>query len=186
MLISLASEIITKFGKQIALLVPLFFLVFLFSHSRYTAGFNDANASWKQKWDRRDIEDAIMLEKIKANEKKEEQRRKEAIYAISTNAQHEIEQAHADAVNAQYAADSLRRTIATIRNKIDRSETGRISVAAAASNARANSTILFAELFQLSDKRAGELAAYADKARLAGLACERSYYAITKTGMEKK
>lgn len=38
---------------------------------------------------------------------------------------------------------------------------------------------LLAELFRRADARAGELARYADNARIAGLACERSYDALS-------
>ncbi|WP_233095655.1 DUF2514 family protein [Dickeya solani] len=59
------------------------------------------------------------------------------------------------------------------------SETGRVSATAAAGAARTNAGILLADVLQRADKRAGELAAYADRARLAGLTCERAYSAIT-------
>jgi hypothetical protein len=38
---------------------------------------------------------------------------------------------------------------------------------------------LLADVLGRADQRAGELAAYADAARIAGLACERSYDALT-------
>ncbi|EHD21306.1 Protein of unknown function DUF2514 [Brenneria sp. EniD312] len=179
--ISIAAEFMKKYGKPLALITLVAFLIWGFSHWRYTAGRNDANAAWQHKWDQRDIADAKALEKRQSDERHEERRRQEAINAISTNAQREIEQAQTDAVNAQSAADSLRDTIATIRRQLAASETSRISATASAGAARASTAILLADVLQRADDRAGELAAYADRARVAGLTCERAYDAITES-----
>ncbi|MEC5321180.1 DUF2514 family protein [Brenneria populi subsp. brevivirga] len=177
----ITTALLKKYWKPLALITLMAFLIWGFSHWRYTAGLDDANAAWQHKWDQRDIADATALAKRQSDERQEERRRQEAINAISTNAQREIEQAQTDAVNAQSAADSLRDTIATIRRKLAASETGRISATAAAGAARASTAILLADVLQRADDRAGELAAYADRARVAGLTCERAYDAITES-----
>ncbi len=49
---------------------------------------------------------------------------------------------------------------------------------AGAGQAGADPLDLLAQLFSRADDRAGELAAIADRARVAGLACERAYEAL--------
>jgi len=41
--------------------------------------------------------------------------------------------------------------------------------------------MVLSELFQRADKRAGELAVAYDRARIAGLACERSYQSLSES-----
>ncbi|BFT83928.1 DUF2514 family protein [Enterobacter ludwigii] len=53
-----------------------------------------------------------------------------------------------------------------------------ISAIASASAARANTGILLANVLESADKRAGELAEYADRARITGLTCEKTYDGI--------
>ncbi|PWC17141.1 DUF2514 domain-containing protein [Brenneria roseae subsp. roseae] len=178
---AIVTALLKKYWKPLALITLVAFLIWGFSHWRYTAGRNDANAAWQQKWDQRNTADAEALAKRQSDERQEERRRQEAINTISTNAQREIEQAQTDAASAQSAADSLRDTIATIRRQFAASETGRISATAAAGAARTSTGILLADMLQRADDRAGELAAYADRARVAGLTCEQSYGAITNS-----
>lgn len=174
-----ATAIFKAYWKPLALITLVAFLILGFSHWRYTAGRDDANALWQTKWDRRNTADAEALAKRQSDERQEERRRQEAINAISTNAQHEIEQAQADAVNAQSAAVGLQSAIGKLKRQLAASETGRISAIAATGAAKASTAILLAELLSESDKAAGEYAAEADAAYRAGLTCERAYDAIT-------
>ncbi|MBO8132468.1 DUF2514 family protein [Dickeya fangzhongdai] len=173
------TALIFKYWKPLAMTALVVFFVWAFSHWRYNAGRDDASAAWQHKWDQRDTADAAALAKRQSNERAEERRRQEAIDAISSDAQRSIEKAQADAVVAQSAADSLSVTISNLKRQLAASETGRVSATAAAGAARASTGILLADVLQRADKRAGELAAYADRARVAGLACERTYGAIT-------
>ncbi|RRO02394.1 DUF2514 family protein [Pectobacterium aquaticum] len=165
--------------KPLALITLVAFLIWGFSHWRYTAGRDDANAAWQLKWARRDTADTEALAKRQSDERQEERRRQEAINAISTNAQRAIEQAQADAVNAQSAAVGLQSAIGKLKRQLAASETGRISAIAATGAAKAEAAILLAELLSESDKAAGEYATEADSAYRAGMTCERAYNAIT-------
>ncbi|MCZ0823698.1 DUF2514 family protein [Dickeya solani] len=173
------TGLILKYWKPLALITLAAFFVWGFSHWRYSAGRDDADAAWQHKWDQRDIADAAALAKRQSDERAEERHRQGAIDAISSEAQRGIERAQADAVIAQSAADGLSATISNLKRQLAASETGRVSATAAAGAARTNAGILLADVLQRADKRAGELAAYADRARLAGLTCERAYSAIT-------
>jgi len=76
--------------------------------------------------------------------------------------------ADADRLRTQ-SADTARRW----RDALNHSPTGGECAAAG------DAIVLSAELFSRIDKRAGELAAYADAARAAGLKCERDYQSLT-------
>lgn len=173
------GELLKRYWKSLALITLVVFLIWGFSHWRYTAGCDDANTAWQSKWDQRNTADAEALAKRQSDERQEERRRQETINAISTNAQREIEQAQADAANAQSAAIGLQSALGKLKRQLATSETGRISAVATTGSAKSETAILLAQLLSESDKAAGEYAAKADQAYGAGLICERAYDAIT-------
>lgn len=86
----------------------------------------------------------------------------------------------ADARSADAAAVSLR---ARVRSLAAAARCPAASPVAASSGPPADAPgDLLAELFERLDERAGELARYADQARLAGQLCERAYGALTSGG----
>jgi hypothetical protein len=92
----------------------------------------------------------------------------------------ETERAHAAAAAAGRAGDGLRRHAAGLAR--DCQTQPRAAPASASAPASAPGDLL-AELLGRVDAAAGELAEYADRARIAGLACERlhdSLSAVTK------
>ncbi len=178
---AIIKALLKKYWKPLVLIALVAFLIWGFSHWRYTAGRDDANAAWQHKWAQRNTADAEALAKRQSDERYEERRRQEAIDEISANAQQAIEQAQTDAANAQSAALGLQSTISKLQRKLATSETGRISAVAATSAAKAETSILLAQLLSESDKAAGEYAAEADSAYRAGLTCERSYDAIAES-----
>lgn len=96
------------------------------------------------------------------------------IHAIATEAHDAIQTAYRDAAAAERASGQLREHIARL-------------VAASASEPAVNSGappsgapasgpgLVLADVLGRADGRAGELAAFADAAHIAGLSCERSY-----------
>ena len=111
-----------------------------------------------------------------AQARSEEQRRQTAVEGIRTDAHHQIEQAKADAAAATARADSLQQQAARVasRSSCAPSHSG-ATTGGPTTNAPA---LLLADVLQRIDARAGELAAAADRARIAGEACERSYAAL--------
>lgn len=108
-------------------------------------------------------------------------RRQKETQEIVNNAEKEKQKAQADAVAANDAADKLRGAIANIRRELAASETGRISADAARRQTAAETASLLADLYEESDRRAGEIAKYADAAASAGSVCERTYEAVTRS-----
>ncbi|MGL5783605.1 MAG: DUF2514 family protein [Plesiomonas shigelloides] len=68
--------------------------------------------------------------------------------------------------------------MAQLRRQLADSETGRLSATAQASAARVSASVLLADVLSESVRRNEELAAYADRIRLAGESCQRAYELI--------
>ena len=95
----------------------------------------------------------------------EETRRAAAVEGIRRDAKEQIELAQADAT-----ADSLRQQLA------ERTRRATQGAGACPGGSPTTATlILYSELLDRADARAGELAAEADRRRVAGLACEAQY-----------
>lgn len=152
-----------------------------FSHIRYQAGYQAADLAWQLKDRKRQKEDAEALATRQAYEREEEKRRQDEATNAAQKADEQLAAARADAAVAKSAGDGLRATIADLKRQLATSKTGELSAITAASAARANAAILLANVLERADKRAGELAEYADRARIKGLQCENTYKGVTNT-----
>lgn len=101
----------------------------------------------------------------------EEQRRQIALEGIRKDAHEQIAIAVADAAAADTAAVGLQQ-------QVDRLAARRCPASTAGSPAADPAGLLLADLLGRIDKRAGELAETADRARIAGDACVKAYGAI--------
>ena len=101
----------------------------------------------------------------------EEQRRQIALEGIRKDAHDQITIAAADADAARVAAVGLQQ-------QVDRLAARRCPAAADGSPAADPAGLLLADLLGRIDKRAGELSAYADRARIAGDACVKAYRSV--------
>lgn len=102
--------------------------------------------------------------------RQEEKRRQSAVNKEASDAREQSKAAGVDAGTADAAGERLHV------------EAGKFAAAACGDSGAAQrgasasrAAMVLSELFQRADKRAGELAAAYDQARIAGLACERSY-----------
>lgn len=112
---------------------------------------------------------AQQLEAVQAA-REEEQRRTAAQQEIANDATKKAERARADARAAAAVSERLRRQLAEI--------VARNPPAAAAGTPAGDAIGVLADVLERIDRRAAELAEYADAARIAGQACERSYEAL--------
>jgi len=107
----------------------------------------------------------------------EETQRAQALERIANDTQKQIDAARIDAATAARAADSLRqqlaRYVAAARAASPDSRT------APTSETARDALDVLADLYASADQRAGEISAIADAARVAGLACEASYDALS-------
>ena len=101
----------------------------------------------------------------------EEQRRQIALEGIRKDANEQIAIAVADAAAADTAAVGLQQ-------QVDRLAARRCPASTAGSPAADPAGLLLADLLGRIDQRAGELAAYGDRARIAGDACVKAYLSV--------
>lgn len=145
-------------------------------YGAYSHGVSTTDASWQSRWDRQLADQAEAKAKATEQARIEEQRRQAAIHEVTTNAQTQIDQAQADAAAARATADSLRdqaKRLAAAAGKAC-SNPG----TATAGRPASTTSMVLADLFGRADQAAGDLAAAYDRARIAGLACERAYNSL--------
>lgn len=132
-----------------------------------------ANATWQQRWDSRDKADAAAaLEQEKQNREKE----------ISLQAAADEEQRKADVARgdlarklaaSRAASERLQQGIQAAISALDKGST--VTGTTVSGTAGTDSGALLAELFRSVDEAAGYYAGEADRAREAGMTCERLY-----------
>jgi hypothetical protein len=162
--------------QQYKLVLAGLFVVALMALSATAAWQWQANAYGEQIADIR-AEQAQALATAQTQARAEEQRRQTAIEGIRRDAQDHIAQAETDAAAATVVADSLRQQVDKLARR-----PARCPSPTAGGEAADPAKILLAELFSRADARAGELAAYADAARIAGQTCDRSFDAVKGGG----
>lgn len=138
-------------------------------------GIYKTDSAWKLRWKQRDADDAGVLAKRQADARAEEQRRQGEIDDIWKRAEGQIAEVVADADRARAVSDGLQRETAKLTARLAASERACRATTTSPGEAGATGIDLLAELFRRADKRAGDLAAIADRARVRGLTCEASY-----------
>lgn len=108
----------------------------------------------------------------------EEQRRFAALQGAVDEAEQRLEAARADAADATAAGDRLRQRINQLAAAC-RAGTGNSGAAGAGQAADATADML-ANVQRRLDEATNAIAGYADRARTAGAACERSYDALNR------
>ena len=102
--------------------------------------------------------------------REEEQRRIKNLEVIADDTRSKLDAAHADAVASRAAAAGLRQKLADYRQR------ARCNPATAGGGTPAEDPLfLLSDLLSRADERAGELAEFADRAHIAGRACEAAY-----------
>lgn len=109
----------------------------------------------------------------------EEQRRTEEQSRIADEARKDSDTARADANAAHAVAERLRQRLGEL---VAAGHAAGNSATAGPSQAAGDPLDVLADVLSRADKRAGELAEYADAAHVAGQACERAYDALSPGG----
>lgn len=143
----------------------------------YQHGRSVERSGWEVRWAERDRADSEALGVAQAEAREEEQRRQATQQKVREDAQKEQKAADADAVGADAAGQRLRDEARQLAAGV--SCPGPDSAAAARSASATRAAMVLSDLLSRADARAGELAAAYDRARIAGLACERSYDALS-------
>lgn len=111
----------------------------------------------------------------KAADEQEEQRRNAELQKIQAGAQQRIDAARNDAINAAAKSGRLQQQLANIRKQL----VG-YSAAESIGNSAAETGVLLSDVLAASVERNRQLADYADRAREAGLACQKQYESLTR------
>lgn len=141
--------------------------VILFATNWHFAQVGKARAEIQAAWDTEKLQ-AIATARI------EDARRITAHEGIIRDANQKVQIALADAATARDASKRLRARVAAL---LARDPPG--PTVAEGSAPAADPGNLLADVLAISDDRSGQLAQYADQARIAGEACERAYDALT-------
>lgn len=142
----------------------------------YSSGQHAANHEWFLIWSTRDKKVAEDSARYQQNIRNIKQQRAIAIREVTENAQNKITVTYADVARAHSAAECLQHTIGDIRRQLADNETGQLAAAAGHRQAGAACAFLLADVLSRADKRAGELAAYADRTPIARETCEQLYH----------
>lgn len=134
------------------------------------------NNSWQSDWDQANLATAE-AQVAAVNKAVEEYKTKLANMEKTENeTKAALAAALLDADNAARKSNSLQQQIDDYLRNRDTSTNGASVTRQCA--AEATDALVLAELFRRADKRAGDLAAALDQARVAGQACERAYAVI--------
>ena len=120
-----------------------------------------------------DRDQALAITAAGDKARQEEQRRQSAVNKEASNAREQNKAATVDAGAADAAGDRLH----VEADKLAATACGDPGAAQRGASATRAAMVL-SDLLQRADKRAGELAAAYDRARIAGLACESSYNVV--------
>lgn len=170
------KAILMAYWKPLAALLLVAGSLWLAHHTGYSSGYDKADTAWQGKWDKRDKDDALARQAFTEQQRRIELQRQGDIDAIQEQAQQDIATAQRNAAIAAAESKRLQDGIADAiaRLQADSGHTG----TAISSKTRASTSSLLAELFREIDTAAGIYAAEADRARAAGLTCERAYDAV--------
>jgi hypothetical protein len=133
-----------------------------FTHSQREHGREEIRRQWGEQ---RAAEQAEAMMRAAYIRNDQEKTRKEADNALA--------QAHMDRDLAAAAAGRMRQQLAAFR-----AAHAGAAASAPAGDPAGDPIGVLADVLGRADERQGELASYADAARIAGLACERSYHAL--------
>jgi hypothetical protein len=152
-------------------------LVWWSHHAGYTRGAHDTELTWSAKWDKQVAELAKARVEAERAVRDVEQRRQRDIDKVRDDAEQQIARAKSDAVVADAAAERLQQQAQ--RLAASASQCARHSGVTESGDAAREPAVVLADLLGRADARAGALAAAYDRARAAGLACQRAYLSLT-------
>ncbi|MFK3794702.1 DUF2514 domain-containing protein [Pseudomonas sp. NPDC088444] len=144
--------------------------------SAYSRGDAAADLRWNAKWSDQQALQAKALAAATTANRIEEKRRQLAVNEVASDARQQHAAVAADASSADAAGERVRDQAGKLAAgaSCTPGDSGIAERGASATRA----AMVLSDLFQRADKRAGELARAYDQARIAGLACERSYQAL--------
>ncbi|MGN5220762.1 DUF2514 family protein [Aeromonas veronii] len=145
--------------------------------SGHSTGVEGERKTWQAKWDKQSAELAEARAQNVQLAREEEQRRQRAIEKVRQDAEQQIARVETDAAAASAIAAGVLEQARRLATRA--SQCANNSGTAQSGDAAGQSAVVLADLLGRADARAGELAKAYDRARTAGLACERAYLSLT-------
>lgn len=142
----------------------------------HSAGEEGERKTWQAKWDKQSAELAEASAQNVQLAREEEQRRQRAIDKVRQDAEQQIARVETDAAAASAVAAGVLEQARRLATRT--SQCASHSSVTQSGDAAGQSAVVLADLLGRADARAGELARAYDRARTAGLACERAYHSL--------
>lgn len=168
-----------RWGKWLAIMLAALALSLMIKSLHadgYRKGAAATEAAWQSKWDRQLASHAQALADASERQRQIEHRYQEQLESIQHDGQLRLDAALADAAAAADESDRLQRTARELARRAGRQCPA--ATTAASGQTTQPAAVLLADVLGRADQRAGELAALADRAIAAGIACQRAYDAV--------
>ncbi|BDH44887.1 hypothetical protein TUM12370_09310 [Salmonella enterica subsp. enterica serovar Choleraesuis] len=162
-----------RFLWPLVLCVLVAFVLWGFGHWRYHSGWQQASRVAELKEQQTALAMAQAQQEQEERYRDQEQRWNDRLAVAQKQAREQLESAQRHADVANDVAVRLRQQIARLSASAGQSAQNP-SAAGIGPSAR-DPLVLLTELLSRADRRAGELAAYADRARIAGAACQQAW-----------
>ncbi|MBL0492929.1 DUF2514 domain-containing protein [Aeromonas veronii] len=147
--------------------------------SGHSVGEEGERKTWQAKWDKQSAELAEARAQNVQLAREEEQRRQRAIDKVRQDAEQQIARVETDAAAASAVAAGVLEQARRLATRA--SQCANHSRVTQSGDAARQPAVVLADVLGRADARAGELARAYDRARTAGLACERAYFSLTQS-----
>lgn len=148
------------------------------SYLCYDRGVTTEREHWQAEWAKRDTADADARAAAERTQRTEEQRRADWAAGVQRDAAEELGRLQTNADGATADNQRLRDELAKLQTRLGGPRQGAGAAVSSASATRA--AMVLSELYGNCQGRLTELSAAFDRARIAGLACERSYQGMKR------
>lgn len=158
-----------RYWKQIALVLACaYFLI-----AAYGSGYNKANDEWAIKWSNYQQEIVEFKLSHEQQVRKLQTELQSTADRVNKDAKVQIDKLESDLLAANASAGSLRDKVTQYAASAKKCASN--PGATNASETADAPAVVLGRMFSWADQSAGELAEFADRSRIAGLACEQAY-----------
>lgn len=137
------------------------------------AGVTSERTTWEARWAQRDAADETARANAEAAARVEEQKRADWAQGVQRDATQALEQVRVSADSADADNQRLRGELGKLQARLG--GTGKAAATPASSTSATRAAMVLSELYGSCQGRLAELSPAFDRARIAGLACERAY-----------
>lgn len=142
------------------------------------AGYASANADWQSRWDQHMREDAQAQRDAEEKARNTEHTWQMKLNEVQSNGEKQLEDVQVAADAGRADSERLRAQLADLQRKFGGGAKSAVPGASSASATRA--AIVLSDLLSRCSSERQVIAEFADRSRVAGLACEASYDGLRK------